>query len=175
MRSASTCRFCAEGGTLGVTDRIDQEAPPVDADVVDADIVDAGGALPPADVVDVGALPPPTDRVEKEHPVDVTRYLAAAAYLDETFRAEVLAQTMRQKHRFIAPSYGVDIGCVVRHCLASRRLSRRRSPSAPAGSSVRGAGRADPSPAARPAAHLRRLPFGPSEARARADRALTRW
>jgi hypothetical protein len=33
---------------------------------------------------------------------------------------------MRQKHRFIAPSYGVDIGCVVRHCLASRRLSRRR-------------------------------------------------
>ena len=77
-------------------------------------------------MVDAGGSPPPTDRVEKESTVDVTRYLAAAAYLDETFRSEVLSQTMQQKHRFIAPSYGVNIGCVVRHCLASRRLSRRR-------------------------------------------------
>lgn len=35
-------------------------------------------------------------------------------------------QTLHQTHRFIAPSYGVDIACVVRHCIASRRLSRRR-------------------------------------------------
>ena len=129
MGSASTCRFCAKGGTLGVTDRVDAGAPPVDAvavDAVDTDAVDAGAAPSPIDALIGEGPPPPVDRAEKEHKVDVTRYLAAAAYLDETFRAEVLSQTMRQKHRFIAPSYGVDIGCVARHCLASRRLSRRR-------------------------------------------------
>ncbi|MEA2503619.1 MAG: hypothetical protein QOG36_662, partial [Actinomycetota bacterium] len=58
--------------------------------------------------------------------VDVTRFLAAAAYLDEEFRDEVIFQTLYQTHRFIAPSYGVNISSVVRHCIASRRLSRRR-------------------------------------------------
>jgi hypothetical protein len=67
-----------------------------------------------------------TDRVGTVPAVDVTRYLAAAAYLDEDFRDDVIFQTLHQKHRFIAPSYGVNIGCVVRHCIGSRRLSRRR-------------------------------------------------
>jgi hypothetical protein len=68
----------------------------------------------------------PPEPVGAESPVDVTRFLAAAAYLDEDFRGKALSQTMQQKYRFIAPSYGVNIGCVVRHCIASRRLSRRR-------------------------------------------------
>ena len=58
--------------------------------------------------------------------MDVTRFLAAAAYLDEAFRDEVIVQTLHESHRFIAPSYGVNIASVVRHCIASRRLSRRR-------------------------------------------------
>ena len=68
-----------------------------------------------------------TEPVGRPAAADVTRYLAAAAYLDETFRAAVIAQTLQQKFRFIAPSYGVNISCVVRHCIASRRLSRRRT------------------------------------------------
>jgi len=72
------------------------------------------------------ALEDATESVGRQATADVTRYLAAAAYLDETFRADVVAQTLQQKFRFIAPSYGVNISCVVRHCIASRRLSRRR-------------------------------------------------
>jgi hypothetical protein len=67
-----------------------------------------------------------TDPVERQAAPDVTRLLAAAAYSDETFRDEVIVQTLHEKYRFIGPSYGVNIGCVVRHCIASRWLSRRR-------------------------------------------------
>jgi hypothetical protein len=35
-------------------------------------------------------------------------------------------RTLHESYRFIAPSYGVNIASVVRHCIASRRLSRRR-------------------------------------------------
>jgi hypothetical protein len=73
-----------------------------------------------------GAVGDEPNAVGRETTVDVTRYLAAAAYLDETFRDEVIVQTLYEKYRFIAPSYGVNIGSVVRHCIASRRLSRRR-------------------------------------------------
>jgi hypothetical protein len=66
------------------------------------------------------------DPVGSEATRDVTRLLAAAAYLDETFRDEAIHQTLYETYRFIAPSYGVNIGCVVRHCIASRALSRRR-------------------------------------------------
>jgi hypothetical protein len=38
----------------------------------------------------------------------------------------VIVQALHETYRFIAPSYGVNIGCVVRHCIASRWLSRRR-------------------------------------------------
>lgn len=38
----------------------------------------------------------------------------------------MIVQTLYEKYRFIAPSYGVNIASVVRHCIASRRLSRRR-------------------------------------------------
>ncbi len=73
-----------------------------------------------------GAVGDEPDPAGRETTADVTRYLAAAAYLDERFRAEVIVQTLWEQYRFIAPSYGVNIGCVVRHCIASRRLSRRR-------------------------------------------------
>ncbi|MFN2592730.1 MAG: hypothetical protein ABR532_07850 [Candidatus Dormibacteria bacterium] len=92
------CRLCAQGATLDTTDRIVDLTSPADAN----------------------------EPAGKKPAVDVTRYLAAAAYLDEDFRDDAIFQTLYQKHRFIAPSYGVNIGSVVRHCIASRRLSLRR-------------------------------------------------
>lgn len=86
------------GATLDVADRIEGQ--------------DAGGDVP--------------DPAGSEAAPDVTRLLAAAAYLDETFRDEAIRQTLYESYRFIAPSYGVNIGSVVRHCIASRALSRRR-------------------------------------------------
>ncbi len=74
----------------------------------------------PDSVVDI------TEPPVEETPIDVTRYLAAAAYLDEEFRDDVIVQTLHERYRFIGPAYGVDIGCVVRHAIASRWLSRRR-------------------------------------------------
>lgn len=67
-----------------------------------------------------------TDPGDSKSASDLTRYLAAAAYLDEAFRDDVLAQTLERRHRFIGPAYGVNVPCVVRHCLASLRLSRIR-------------------------------------------------
>jgi hypothetical protein len=92
--------------------------------------VDSGVPPDPPEGTDSGGPPDPPEPPPSGRPgtttVDVTRFLAAAAYLDETFRDEVITQTLHQKYRFIAPSYGLNIGCVVRHCIASRRLSRRR-------------------------------------------------
>ena len=57
--------------------------------------------------------------------MDVSQYLSAAAYLDEKFRDDVLTQAF-DKHRFLGPSYGVDVASVVRHCLESLHMTRRR-------------------------------------------------
>jgi hypothetical protein len=77
-------------------------------------------------IIDPESLVDVTEPPVEERPVDVTRYLAAATYLDEDFRDDVIVQTLRERYRFIGPAYGVDIASVVRHALASRWLSRRR-------------------------------------------------
>jgi hypothetical protein len=77
-------------------------------------------------IIEPDSLVDVTEPEVQETPVDVTRYLAAATYLDEEFRDDVIVQTLHERYRFIGPSYGVDIGCVVRHAIASRWLSRRR-------------------------------------------------
>src|SRR5438132_6302115 len=77
-------------------------------------------------IIEPDSLVDVTEPAVEETPVDVTRYLAAATYLDEGFRDDVIVQTLHERYRFIGPSYGVDIGCVVRHAIASRWLSRRR-------------------------------------------------
>jgi hypothetical protein len=77
-------------------------------------------------IIDPESLVDVTEPPVEETPVDVTRYLAAATYLDEDFRDDVIVQTLRERYRFIGPSYGVDIASVVRHAIASRWLSRRR-------------------------------------------------
>jgi len=48
-------------------------------------------------------------------PTAATRYLAAGAYLDATFRAQVLS-LMDDEYRARAPEPGIDPECVVRHC-----------------------------------------------------------
>jgi hypothetical protein len=50
-----------------------------------------------------------------------TRYLSAGAYLDERFRNSVLREVLGQKHRAVAPSYGIDVVPVIRHALVARR------------------------------------------------------
>jgi hypothetical protein len=59
------------------------------------------------------APPPPT--------TEASRYLSAAAYLDRRFADRVVERVLRERHRAVAPSYGVDLHAVVRHCLAARR------------------------------------------------------
>ncbi len=52
---------------------------------------------------------------------DATRYLCAAAYLDDRFSRLVLDEVLHQPHRAVAPSYGIDLGPIIRHCLEARR------------------------------------------------------
>jgi hypothetical protein len=48
--------------------------------------------------------------------------MSAAAYLDQDFASTVIEEVLHQPYRAVAPSYGFDIGTVVRHCLAAQRL-----------------------------------------------------
>ncbi|HEY2668705.1 MAG TPA: hypothetical protein VGK51_17880, partial [Actinomycetota bacterium] len=77
-------------------------------------------------IIDPGSLVDAAEPPVEETPADVTRYLAAATYLDEEFRDDVIVQTLRERYRFLGPAYGVDVGSVARHAIASRWLSRRR-------------------------------------------------
>jgi hypothetical protein len=63
---------------------------------------------------------------QPHQPSETTRYLCAAAYLDRRFAEHVITKVLQEEHRAVAPSYGVDILPVVRHCLAAqrRRLTR---------------------------------------------------
>lgn len=60
---------------------------------------------------------PSTDWAHSE----ATRYLCVGAYLDPAFRHQVLRNVLRSRHRAVAPSYGVDIVPVIRHCLRAQR------------------------------------------------------
>jgi hypothetical protein len=55
-----------------------------------------------------------------------TRYLCAAAHLDEGFARRAVAEFLVDERRALAPALGVDSVTVLRHCLAarSRRLHR---------------------------------------------------
>src|SRR5260370_11303683 len=52
---------------------------------------------------------------------NATRYLCAAAYLDPTFANAVIGELVASR-RAVAPSIGIDLGPVIRHCLNSRRI-----------------------------------------------------
>ncbi|MFE9770612.1 hypothetical protein ACFYOV_02800 [Streptomyces sp. NPDC005931] len=59
-------------------------------------------------------------------PGDVTRYLCAAAYVDERFADRVLEDVLADEASAVAPSPGVDLVAVVRHCLTAREMRHRR-------------------------------------------------
>jgi hypothetical protein len=52
---------------------------------------------------------------------NATRYLCAAAYLAPSFADSVIGELL-SSHRAVAPSRGVDLEPVLRHCLKARRL-----------------------------------------------------
>ncbi|OXL85836.1 hypothetical protein BCV73_24230 [Paenibacillus sp. SSG-1] len=54
--------------------------------------------------------------MKKPH-YDITRYLCAAAEISSKFRTKVFEQIIDNTIRYIAPSYGVDVPLVARHCL----------------------------------------------------------
>ncbi|MEU3984264.1 hypothetical protein AB0F77_30000 [Streptomyces sp. NPDC026672] len=59
-------------------------------------------------------------------PGDVTRYLCAAAYVDERFARRVVADVLADEGSAVAPSPAVDLVAVARHCLAAQELRHRR-------------------------------------------------
>lgn len=54
-------------------------------------------------------------------PTEVTRYLAAAAYRDRSFRNAVIGSTLENRYRAIGPCPGFDLATLLRHCLRARR------------------------------------------------------
>jgi hypothetical protein len=63
-----------------------------------------------------GAAPDPDRPLNDE-----TRYLCAAAYLNNEFATTVIGELIGS-HRAVASSPGIDLVAIVRHCLNSRRL-----------------------------------------------------
>ncbi|MFF1308796.1 hypothetical protein [Streptomyces sp. NPDC058307] len=59
-------------------------------------------------------------------PGDVTRYLCAAAYIDESFAERVVEDLLADEAGAVAASPDVDLVTVVRHSLAAQELRRRR-------------------------------------------------
>jgi hypothetical protein len=52
---------------------------------------------------------------------DATRYLCIGAELDATFALNVLGELFSQRSRSVAPSYGIDVVPIVKHCVKGRR------------------------------------------------------
>jgi hypothetical protein len=67
----------------------------------------------------VPASPAPSGATEPH--TETTRYLCAAAQVDEDFTAHVIKTVLDEPHRAVAPSYGVDLSAVARHAIAARR------------------------------------------------------
>ncbi|WLW51229.1 hypothetical protein [Streptomyces sp. YU58] len=59
-------------------------------------------------------------------PGDVTRYLCAAAYLDEAFADRVVEDVLADEAGAVAPSPDVDLVAVVRHCLTAQEMRQSR-------------------------------------------------
>ncbi|MFI6438451.1 hypothetical protein [Streptomyces sp. NPDC050759] len=59
-------------------------------------------------------------------PGDVTRYLCAAAYVDEGFADRVVEDVLADEAGAVAASPDVDLVTVVRHCLTAQELRHRR-------------------------------------------------
>jgi hypothetical protein len=56
---------------------------------------------------------------------NATRYLSAAAYLSPSYAGTVIRELVNS-HRSVAPSVGIDLGPIVRHCLRARKIQLTR-------------------------------------------------
>jgi hypothetical protein len=57
---------------------------------------------------------------------NATRYLCVGAQIDSNFGHQVLRETLEQRHRSIAPSFGFDLAPVVLSALGARRRRMQR-------------------------------------------------
>jgi hypothetical protein len=73
---------------------------------------------------------PSLDGAYQEHRTpdasNATRYLCVGAQIDSTFGHRVLRETLEQRHRSIAPSFGFDLVPVVLSALSARRRLMQR-------------------------------------------------
>ncbi|GAB3277581.1 hypothetical protein [Kineosporia babensis] len=58
---------------------------------------------------------------------EATRYLCVGAYIGNDFRRRVLREVLSTRYRAVAPSYGIDIVPVIRHCLRARHREIARN------------------------------------------------
>src|SRR5437763_8035121 len=65
--------------------------------------------------------PPATSPLPDPALNDATRYLCAGAELDETYADQIMSEVFGRPNRAVAPSYGIDLVPIVRHCLIGRR------------------------------------------------------
>lgn len=56
-----------------------------------------------------------------------TRLLSATAQLDGRFARQVVRDVVKDDHRAVAPSFGVSLGTVLRHCVAARGRQTARN------------------------------------------------
>ncbi len=56
-----------------------------------------------------------------------SRLLAAAAHLDPAFAQRAVREILRERHRALAPSSGIALGAVLRHCVAARGRHQARN------------------------------------------------
>ena len=64
---------------------------------------------------------PPGSPPEAERQTNATRHLCAAAYLAPSFANHVIGELIAS-HRAVAPSRGIDLEPIIRHCLKARRM-----------------------------------------------------
>lgn len=75
--------------------------------------------------------PAPTDAAtdvgaREDGASEATRHLCAAMHLDDALARRVMQDVVDGAPRAIAPSLGIDLGVVVRHCLIARHRQRAR-------------------------------------------------
>src|SRR5438105_3542606 len=62
-------------------------------------------------------------KLQREHPAysDATRYLCVGAERDQSFAIAVLGELFDRPSRAVAPSYGIDVVPIVKHCVKGQR------------------------------------------------------
>ncbi|GHJ01357.1 membrane protein [Streptomyces olivaceus] len=80
-----------------------------------------------------------TGHLEPQRPdakSNVTRLLSAGAYLDPTYRKDVIRELLTDRFRVVAPSYGYDTVPVLAHALAADRLRMQQQWTLAAGTAL---------------------------------------